>query len=163
MILALLGCVPKPVEPAAAPSRVGLVEVKGVAGKAPLRESLLRALATAAVTPCYEAALARDPGLYGEVVVRFTVDAGRVSEVGTLLTTLGDATAEACVVEAVRAVPFPGMGTPAITVVYPYLFTSDATPPVVARALKARYGLLPPDPTEIDPKKPAPEGTIYLW
>ena len=145
-------------------SPVGLVEVKGVAGKASLKQTLLQTLANAPVAACYEAALARDTGVYGEVVVRFTVTAGVVTTAEPELATLGDPTAETCVIDAVRGLAFPGVGDPAITVVYPYLFTSDATPPEVARALKVRYKLLPAEPEEEpDPKKESPPGLIYLW
>ncbi|MDP2315906.1 MAG: AgmX/PglI C-terminal domain-containing protein [Pseudomonadota bacterium] len=166
---ALVACAPKvpPVEvaPPPAPS-AGLVEVTGMAAKAAPKELLRRVLATAAVGPCYEAALARDPRLYGEVVVRFTALAdGRVEGVDVHLSTLGDAAAEACVLDAVRVLPFPGVTTDRLTVVYPFLFTSDATPPEVARALKVRYGLVPTDPggDSTNPKDETPEGMIYLW
>ena len=72
---------------------------------------------------------------------------------------------EACVVEAVRVLVFPGVTTDRLTVVYPFLFTSDATPPEVARSLKVRYGLVPADPggDPTNPKAETPEGVVYLW
>ncbi len=162
-----LACAPKqpPAAPAPTPT-AGLVEVKGVGARPPVRERLLRTLATAAVAPCYEASLTRDPRAYGEVVVAFTVGPdGRVTEAGVHLSTLGDAAAEACAVDAVRALAFPGVTSDQLVVVYPFVFTSDATPPEVARALKVRYGLLPDelegDPA--DPKAEVPPGVVYLW
>lgn len=137
-----------------------------MAAKAAPEEQLRRTLATAVVGPCYEAALTRDPGLYGEVVVRFTALAdGKVDDAGVHLSTLGDAVAEACVLDAVRRLSFPGVTTDRLTVVYPYLFASDATPPEVARALKVRYGLLAADPAgdPTNPKDETPAGMVYLW
>lgn len=151
--------------PPPAPS-AGLVEVTGMAGKADPKELLRRTLATAAVGPCYEAALTRDPRRYGEVVVRFTALAdGKVDDVGVHLSTLGDDAAEACVVETVRALSFPGVTTDRLTVVYPFLFASDATPPEIARSLKVRYGLLPSDPggESMNPMDATPPGMVYLW
>jgi hypothetical protein len=142
------------------------VEVSGVAPRIPVREQLLRTLATAAVAPCYEAALGRDPRLYGELVVELSIQAdGRVVDASARLSTLGDAEAEACTLGAVRALSFPGVTQGTLTVVYPFVFTSDATPPEVARALKQRYGLLPPESDErmVDPRDDAPPGVVYLW
>ncbi len=165
----LAACAPKkpPEElpPPPAPA-AGLVEVTGMAAKASPKELLRRTLATAVVGPCYEAALVRDPRLYGEVVVRFTALAdGRVEEASVHLSTLGDAAAEACVLDAVRALSFPGVTPDRLTAVYPFVFASDATPPEVARSLKVRYGLLPPDPESdlTDPKAQTPTGMVYLW
>ena len=162
MIL-LLGCAPK-LPPAPPPSQgAGLVEVSGVAPKVPLRQQLLTALGGAGVAPCYEAALARDPQLWGEIVVRFVVTTGAVTEAGVHLSTVADEQAEACVLDAVRALPFPGIASS--TVVYPFVFTSDATPPEVARALKVKYKLLPPEPEGDpgDPREESPPGVVYLW
>jgi hypothetical protein len=168
--LLLLGaCVPKPppvTDPLPPPPSAGLVEVSGVAAKAAPRDTLLRTLATALVAPCYEGALTRDPHRYGEVVVRFTTVAdGSVPEAEVFLSTLADDVAEACVVAAVRALAFPAVTADRLTVIYPFLFTSDATPPEVARALKVRYGLMPADPPgdPTNPKESTPPGVVYLW
>jgi hypothetical protein len=163
VIFALLGCAPKlPPEPLP-PKNAGLVEITGVAPRVPLRQQLLTTLATATVTPCYEAALARDPQSWGEIVIRFVVTAGAVTDASVHLSTLGDDLAEACVVDAVRALVFTGVAS--TSVVYPFVFTSDATPPEVTRALKVKYKLLPPEP-EGDPRDPrdeSPPGVVYLW
>ena len=167
LLVASLGCAPKPVPVAPGPApTAGLVEVTGMAARVPARELLLRTLATAVVAPCYEASLARDAGAYGEVVVAFTALAdGTVEAASVHLSTLGDAEAEACVVRAVGALAFPGVTAERLSVLYPFVFTSDNTPPEAARALKARYKLLPPetegDPT--DPKAETPSGMVYLW
>jgi hypothetical protein len=166
--LLLAACAPKPVPPAPLPPppSANLVEVAGVATRAAPRETLLRTLSAAVVAPCYELALARDPGAYGEVVVRFTTVAdGWVSDATVFLSTLGDDAASGCVIAAVKALTFPGVTADQLTVLYPFLFTSDATPPEVARALKVRYGLLPPDPPgdPTNPKEPRPPGVVYLW
>jgi TonB family protein len=167
--LVLGACAPKkpPVEVAPPPApAAGLVEVTGMAVKADPKDQLRRTLATAAVGPCYEAALTRDPRLYGEVVVRFTALAdGKVEDAGVHLSTLGDDVADACVLDAVRALSFTGVTTDRLTVVYPFLFASDATPPEVARSLKVRYKLLPTDPggDPTNPKDETPAGMVYLW
>ena len=169
LLSALLGCAPKKpavAVPAAPAPSAGLVELRGVATKPPLRELLLRGLATADVTPCYAAALGRDPRAYGEIVVDFTVAAsGAVEAASVHLSTLGDAEAEACVLRAVQALRFPGATSECLEVMYPFVFTSDATPPEVARALKVRYGLVPaePDDDPTDPKAPRTPGVVYLF
>ncbi|MDP2309309.1 MAG: AgmX/PglI C-terminal domain-containing protein [Pseudomonadota bacterium] len=169
LVLALVACAPKkpPADAAPPPApTAGLVEVTGMAAKADPKELLRRTLATALVGPCYEAALGRDPRRYGEVVVRFTALAdGKVEDAGVHLSTLGDDVAEACVLDAVRVLSFPGVTTDRVTVVYPFLFASDATPPEIARSLKVRYGLLPADPggDGTNPKDETPPGMVYLW
>jgi hypothetical protein len=168
-LLALVACAPKrpPEEVAPPPAPVaGLVEVSGMAAKADPRDALRRTLATAAVGPCYEGALLRDPRRYGEVVVRLTVLAdGHVEEPSVHLSTLSDDLAEACVVEAVLGLSFPGVTADRLTVLYPFVFASDATPREVSRSLKVRYGLLPADPggDPTNPKEATPEGVVYLW
>ncbi len=137
-----------------------------MAAKASFKQAILRVLATAPAAPCYEALLAQDPRAYGEVVVRFTVLAdGSVPESEVLFATLSDAPAEACVAGVVKTLAFPGVTQAPISVVYPFLFTSDATPMEVARALKVRYGLLPPEPPgdPTNPREVTPPGVVYLW
>lgn len=167
LALLLVGCASKSgAVSSASPPSAGLVEVKGRGAPVPVREQLLRTLTGAPAAPCYEAALARDPYAYGEVVVAFTVDAaGQVVEAGVHLATLGDAAAEACVVAAVQALRFPAVTADRLAVLYPFVFTSDATPPVVARALKVKYGLAPAEPEgdPTDPKAETPPGVVYLW
>lgn len=164
LVLGLASCAPKAPPAPSLPVRAGLVEVTGVRGRPPARQQLLLGLSTAAVTPCYEAALARDAGLYGEIVVRFSVDEhGAVPEALVHLSTLGDPAADVCVLDAVKALKFTDVES--TSVLYPFVFTSDATPPVAARALKVKYGLLASEP-EGDPSKPgeqSPPGVIYLW
>lgn len=166
-LLALLGGCAKPAPPETpAPASVGVVEVRGNAPAVPERDAILRVLAAAPPTACYEAALARNGRAHGEVVVRFRLDAaGAVAEASPTYSTLGDEVAAACVADAVRALRFPPPSRPDLVVVYPFLFTSDTTPPEVARALKLRYGLvteeIPGDPT--DPKTPIPPGLVVTW
>lgn len=167
MILALLGaCAPHAARPPEALPRAGVVEVKRESPTVPERDAVLRVLALANPTACYEAALARDPAAYGEVVVRFRIGAaGLVEDSVPTFSTLGDDVAERCVADAVRRLQFPAPSHPGLTVVYPFLFTSDGTPPEVARALKLRYGLVTDDP-EIDltdPKAEPPPGVVLVW
>lgn len=116
---------------------------------------------------CYQAALARDPMAYGEVVVNVAVDAsGRSRQASVALETVGDDALIACIEGLVRNVQFPAPTQPQVQGRYPFVFTSDRTPPEVVRTLQERYGLLPQEPVE-NPKKtvvPSLEpGTVETW
>ena len=116
---------------------------------------------------CYQAALRRNPYAYGEVVVAVSVDGeGRARDASVVLETLGDDALVTCIEGIVRNVKFPVPGTPGTNGRYPFLFTSDLTPPEVVRALQDRYGLLPPEPMETDHKgmfQQPPLGTVVTW
>ena len=74
---------------------------------------------------CYEQALVRRPALSGRVVPRFTISAsGRVLVAALQSSSLGDATAEACIVAATRRWLFPApIGGGLVTVSYPFQLT----------------------------------------
>lgn len=99
--------------------------------------------ANPAFQACYTQALARDPLAYGQITLRVVLDAqGQVEQGTALLSTLGDAQAEACVEEAARALVFPAPSRPGLAMRYPVVFTSQLTPPEVTRALLLNNGLL---------------------
>lgn len=150
----------------AAPPTVGVVNVEGRPAGRSERDAIHAALASAPVARCYEALLQRSPTAAGDVVVRFRIGAaGLVEDTVVQHATLGDADAERCVADAIRAVQFRAPSRPGLTVVYPFLFTSGATPPEVARALRVRYGLEPeiPPGDPLDPKAPPVSGIVTLW
>jgi len=139
--------------------------VRPVAGaegqaRAALEASLPRARA------CYEEALARSAWVYGEVVVRITVRAdGTVEDAASVLDTVGDPALVSCVERTAQAASLPAPGAGGLVLRYPFLFTSDVTPPEVVRALRQQYGLLPEDDApaiEAPQRAPAP-GTVETW
>lgn len=144
--------------------RAGVVEVARGQG-AGERDGILRVLNGAAPAPCYEAALGRDPRSFGELVVRFEIDAAGVpTSTRATFSTLEDADAERCVLDVVAGLRFPAPSRPGLSVAYPFLFTSDATPPEVTRALKLRYKLVAEDMGPLDdPKAKAPPGVVLVW
>ena len=154
--------------PGAAPAPRGaatVVELAVPAGTVPLRDRMREALAGAPVTPCYAALLARDPAAYGEVVVEVVVGRdGVVTEGRVHFTTLAEEAA-GCVVDVVRGVRLPPAPQDGFVVRYPYLFSSTATPPEIARSLRVRYGLEPAIPVgnPDDPKAPRPAGVVTTW
>jgi hypothetical protein len=181
--LASTGC-PKRVDTRGAPepsrSGVGLVSLKtqpsGPSQTAPdgrplgekeRRQAVLDA-ATPLVLPCYQAAVARDPLAYGELLIRYSLDEdGGVRDLFTSLDTVGDPEMVTCVEGAVRALRFPVPSRPGALESYPFLFTTDRTPAEVVRAMKARHGLLPKEERgEWEPGDPArqpPPGTVETW
>lgn len=76
----------------------------------------------AAIDACLGAAGAADPGLRGKVLVRFQVDArGRVGEARVRATSLRHAATEDCLLEVVRATPFPVLPAGQVALVdYPF-------------------------------------------
>lgn len=74
---------------------------------------------------CYESELNKNPNLQGKVAVAFTIDpAGAVSDASVTETTLGNSTAENCMLSRIRRWKFPepkGGGVVAVT--YPWLFS----------------------------------------
>ncbi len=165
LLASWLGCAPKPAPPEPGPGLATLVELQSSAVAAVDRQAISTAVATAPVRPCFEGLLARAPTANGEVIVEFTVGtAGLVTDSVASFSTVGDDEAAACVADAVRRVQFPTRAEP-LSVRYPFLLVTDRTPPEVARALKARYGLLPAsdiDPSG-DPRSPVPPGVVVVW
>ena len=107
--------------------------------------------AQAAATTCYGAALLRAPDLHGEVLIRFSIAAdGSARDVGTGLTTIGDMEMVQCVEGVVSQLTFPDPSKEALTVRYPFVFTSDRTPAEVTRTLLLRYGLMDEAKIEAD-------------
>ncbi len=162
----LLGaCAPKHPTATPPPGTATLVQLDTGGARSVEKEAILRALQATAARPCFETLLAANPLAYGEVVVRFTVGPGAaVTEAAPAFSTLGDAAADQCVADAVRAVPFPNRDT-AITVLYPFLLLTERTPAEVARALRDRYGLLPENEKDpgSEPGSPIPPGLVVVW
>ena len=124
--------------------------------------------AGAAATTCYGAALSRMPDLHGEVIVRFAIDAdGQAKDVTTSLTTIGDLEMVQCVEQVVSQLAFPVPSKASLTVRYPFVFTSDRTPPEVTRTLLTRYGLLEEEESgsdfTLEDESPPTEGTYQTW
>lgn len=184
--LAVIGCAPKVAPPAAAPEAAsGAVPTAGVievqvdpvaaaqakpTGPDKAEQAVLEALVAAQprATSCYTAALEADPYLYGEVVVRLALDAeGRVLEAVSLMDTVGDRELVSCVERLAHALSYPAPGGEGLSLRYPFLFTSNLTPPEVVRAMKAHHGLIEegtPGTVDIEaPGRVPDEGTIEGW
>ena len=100
-----------------------------------------------ALVDCYRPALERDPMIYGEIVVGVSITpAGEVADTQVVFSTITDTDMVECVLSETGGFAFPSHSREAIRASYPFLFTNDATPPEVVRALKVRHGLIPPDP-----------------
>ena len=117
---------------------------------------------------CYTAALAKDPYLYGEVLIRLTLDGqGGVVEAATRMDTVGDQELVSCVERLVQAQRYPAPGGEGLSLRYPFLFSSDLTPPEVVRAMKAGHGLLEEEPSGLDLDSldggPTGHGTVETW
>ncbi len=156
------GCAPKP----ASTPTAGWVEAHVDAPPTAERAAILTVLARANVSPCYDAALARNPHTYGEVVVRFSIGAaGVVTESAPSLATLADDEAARCVADVVRTLQFSAPSRAGLTVLYPFVFTSNTTAPEAARALKLRYGLVVEDLDAdlTDARKDPPAGVVISW
>lgn len=164
-LVSLLACNPKVKLPPPAPPGATVVSLQTTAVTTADKESILRTVATASVTPCFEALLLRAPTAFGEVLVRFTIAPdGTVSDARPDFATLGDHDAETCVADAVRAVKFPNRDKE-ITVVYPFLLLTERTPPEVSRTLRDRYGLLSESERNpgTAPDDPPPPGIVVVW
>lgn len=78
---------------------------------------------------CYESELNKNPSLAGKVAVAFTIDpTGAVSDASVTETTLGNSTAESCMLSRIRRWKFPepkGGGVVAVT--YPWIFSAAGT------------------------------------
>ena len=121
-----------------------------------------------ALVDCYRPALERDPMRYGEVVVGVSISpTGEVTNTEVVFSTIADTEMVECVLTRTKDFEFPNHSREAIRASYPFLFTSDATPPEVVRALKVRHGLIPPDPVmnediESEPAR-GQEGWYETW
>ncbi len=99
---------------------IGDISVRGSLDKEIIRRTVRRHLNE--VRFCYEKALAAHPSIAGRVVVQFTIaPTGRVPVALLQSTTLGVASVESCMVEAVRRWEFPQPeGGGLVSVSYPF-------------------------------------------
>ena len=100
-----------------------LVLLSGCSGAEPETvQSVVRAGA-GPLAACYKTALAAQPGLAGEVVLRFTVDASGAPQ-GTQVakSTLPAGAFQGCVLAAFGALRFPASSAGVLTVQYPLGF-----------------------------------------
>ncbi len=181
-LLLLVGCPPAQVEPeAAVPSSApaaGVIQIQvdpevkaqvAPKGPSPAEQRVLGALdeGRARAASCYQAAVARDPYLYGEVVLRLALDAqGRVLQAESVMDTVGDRELVSCVERLAQALAYPAPGGEGLTLRYPFLFTSDLTPPEVIRAMQLHHGLLDEERPSVEAGAPehVPEpGTVETW
>ena len=170
-ILLLLACSASPVKSPHVNGEDGLIHISTApAGEAPRSTAMsdkdrvftvFRA-SQLEMSECYLPALEVDPMLYGELVVGLTLNsAGDVSDPEFVFATIGDEAMRSCVLAKATGLEFPDLQRESVKASYPYLFTSDRTPPEVVRALKIRHGLIPPDPTanpEQDPDAERQQG-----
>jgi metallo-beta-lactamase class B len=86
------------------------------------------------VKSCYEAELGNAPDLFGRIMVTFTISAmGDVIASEMESSTTGNSRVEACTVATVRRWRFPKpTGGGIVIVSYPFVFTPEATIPVLA-------------------------------
>ena len=123
--------------------------------------------AQAAATTCYAQAVQRNPYLYGDIEVYIELTAGGgVRETHVRYGTLGDLEMEDCVLVLVRGLSFPAPSRDGLKISYPFIFTSDLTPPEVERALLVRHGLAIPaldEPLEDDPNLDPARGQQGWW
>ena len=99
-----------------------------------------------AVAVCYQRAIKKEPYTWGTLELGFTIDdGGEVAQVDVRLSTVPDRDLEDCVIQVVQGLEFPRPSDEGVRVSYPFLFTSDLTPPAIVRALEITYGLRDPD------------------
>jgi len=86
------------------------------------------------VNACYQRALARHPFLFGQIVVKFSIDAvGDVVAAVPQSSTMDDDKLEACTVDAVRRWEFPKpLGGGRVVVSYPFVMKPGFPIPIVA-------------------------------
>ncbi len=112
-----------PIRPtgAAAPGPI-TAPAAGVRMPPEIVQSVVRAGA-APLAACYQTALAAQPGLAGEIALRFTVDASGAPQGTTVArTTLPAGAFQACVLTAFGALRFPASSAGVLTVNYPLAF-----------------------------------------
>ncbi len=107
---------------------VGIIEEETVIEGGLPREVIARVIATylGQIRYCYERQLAAHPGLYGKVLVRFTIAGnGRVSAQGIGSSTMNSRMVEGCMLRKVAKWKFPKpKGGTEVSVSYPFLFKS---------------------------------------
>ncbi|NUQ76364.1 MAG: AgmX/PglI C-terminal domain-containing protein [Polyangiaceae bacterium] len=73
---------------------------------------------------CYEAALANDPALAGQISVKFTIHQdGSVSGTQTDSSTIGDAVMVDCVLDHFAGIQYPASNAGDASVIYPVMFS----------------------------------------
>ena len=173
-VLLLWGCASTPESTASVQDGVIHLSTGESGGDAPAPMSMQERIrlvfleSQVALVDCYRPALERDPMTYGEIVVGVSITpAGEVADTQVVFSTITDTDMVECVLSETGGFAFPSHSREAIRASYPFLFTNDATPPEVVRALKVRHGLIPPDPVldeDID-AEPArgQEGWYETW
>jgi TonB family protein len=75
------------------------------------------------IRACYDAALQRNPGTRGKIVVAFSIQpSGVVSSASVKESTIGDSALETCILSRIRSWPFPRPEAPVVTEVTAYPF-----------------------------------------
>ncbi len=94
------------------------------------------------VTECFVTALAQNPTLWGELVVGVQItEEGGVTNVQIIRTSISNREMMDCVKAVVEQLSFPAPARGALSVSYPYLFSTEHTPAAEVRAMEVRYGL----------------------
>ncbi len=174
----LLGCAkPAPPPAAAASARASHISVDtsqmegldvGMLAGDTERAAIKRVIRAAepAVGVCYQRALRKEPYTWGTLELGLVVDErGGVEHVAVRLSTVPDRELEHCVVQVVEGLSFPKPSKEGLRVSYPFLFTTDLTPPEIVRALEITYGLRDPDmeTVELDGRNPPARGEQGWW
>ncbi len=111
--------------------RKGRSDISAGGGQAVIMGSLDRSVIAAYIRRnlakirwCYEKGLARDPKLFGKVVINFTIaNTGKVSQSKVRRTTMGDKAVESCIAAQIRKIRFPKPKGGGIVIVnYPFVF-----------------------------------------
>lgn len=109
--------------------------VKGPLAKATIRRVVQQHLGD--VKQCYEAELARNQRLAGRVMVSFIIaPSGQVTDSRITQSTLGSASAEKCIAEAVRGWAFPPPEGRQVAVSYPFVLAPSPPGPEIHGALE---------------------------
>jgi Ca-activated chloride channel family protein len=110
---------------------------------------------------CYERGLMKNPQLAGRVLTRFVIDlAGQVASASDAGSDLPDPEVVACVVRGLYSLDFPEPEGGIITVVYPFMFSSDGTRPSAPVTLWPDFPRVPraPRPRPEDDERSAARG-----
>jgi hypothetical protein len=111
--------------------RKGRSEISAGGGQAVIMGALDRSVIDAYIRRnlakirwCYEKELAKDPKLFGRIVINFTISGtGAVSQSKVNRTTMGNQTVETCVANQIRTIRFPAPKGGGIVIVnYPFVF-----------------------------------------
>jgi len=103
----------------------GSAVVMGALDRAVIDSHIRRNLAK--IRWCYEKELAKNPSLYGRIVINFTISGtGAVSQSKVNRTTMGNETVESCVSNQIRTISFPPPRGGGIVIVnYPFVFKNS--------------------------------------